>query len=115
MGEEGMKALIIGGVLVMGLCLAGCASPRPEPFARPSAAASLAAPVLPVAPSVDSCGISELAWLVGRPKTEIPVPVDPSSRRVYCATCVITEDKVPERQNIVFDPDTGLVLRLGCG
>jgi hypothetical protein len=64
---------------------------------------------------VDTCGISELAWLIGKPKTEIPVPVEPGRRRVYCATCMVTEDLVPDRQNIVFDPDTGLVVALSCG
>jgi hypothetical protein len=56
-----------------------------------------------------------LALLIGKPKTEIPVPVEPSRRRVYCATCMVTDDLVPERQNIVFDPDTGLVVALSCG
>lgn len=110
-----MKWALAAGVLITGLALSGCASPRPEPFARPSAAARLTSPVLPAIPAVDSCGISELAWLIGKPKTEIPVPVDPGRRRVYCATCMVTEDLVPDRQDIVFDPDTGVVVRLGCG
>ena len=110
-----MKTVFAAGVLITALALSGCASPRPEQFARPSTAARLAAPVLPAIPAVDTCGISELAWLIGKPKTEIPVPVDPGRRRVYCATCMITEDLVPDRQNIVFDPDTGVVVRLSCG
>ena len=115
MGEEGLKTVFAAGVLITVLALSGCAAPRPEPFARPSAAARIAAPVLPTTPSVDTCGISELAWLIGKPKTEIPVPVEPGRRRVYCATCMVTEDLVPDRQNIVFDPDTGAVVRLSCG
>lgn len=110
-----MKRGLAAGVLITALALSGCASPRPEPFARPSAAARSVAPVLPTIPAVDTCGISELAWLVGKPKTEIPVPVEPGRRRVYCATCAITQEFSPERQNIVFDPDSGLVVRLGCG
>ena len=110
-----MRWALAAGVLITALALSGCASPRPEPFARPSTAARLAAPVLPAIPAVDTCGISELAWLIGKPKTEIPVPVDPGRRRVYCATCMVTEDLVPDRQNIVFDPDTGVVVRLSCG
>ena len=110
-----MKWALAAGVLITGLALSGCASPRPEPFARPSTAARLVAPVLPAIPAVDTCAISELAWLIGKPKTEIPVPVDPGRRRVYCATCAITQDYSPERQNIVFDADTGLVVALSCG
>ncbi len=110
-----MKTVFAAGVLITVLALSGCASPRPEPFARPSTAARLAAPVLPAIPAVDTCGLAELAWLIGKPKTDIPVPVDPGRRRVYCATCAITQDFSPERQNIVFDPDAGLVVALSCG
>jgi len=115
MGEKGVKRVLAAGVLIAVLALSGCASPRPEPFARPSAAARIAAPARPSIPTVDSCGLAELALLIGKPKTEIPVPVEPSRRRVYCATCMVTDDLVPERQNIVFDPDTGLVVALSCG
>jgi hypothetical protein len=110
-----MRLALICVALLPSLALSGCYAPRPEPFAKPPAAASPASPVLPFIATKDTCGLAELAWLIGKPKTEIPVPVDPSRRRVYCATCMITQDYSHERQNIVFDPDSGLVVGLSCG
>lgn len=110
-----MRLALIGVALLASLAVSGCLAPRPEPFAKPPAAASLPRPVLPLVSTKDTCGLAELAWLIGKPKTDIPVPVEPSRRRVYCATCAITQDYSPERQNIVFDPDSGLVMGLSCG
>jgi hypothetical protein len=63
----------------------------------------------------DQCGALRLQHLVGRPRTEIPVPVDVSSRRVTCTECPLTEDYSAGRLNILFDRDTGLVERVYCG
>ena len=52
---------------------------------------------------------------MGKPKTEIPVPVDVSDRRVVCTTCPVTEDYNPYRLNIFFDEETGVVERVSCG
>lgn len=67
------------------------------------------------APDTDQCGASELAYLIGKPRSEIPVPVDPSRRRVYCTTCMVTQDYDPARLNIVIDSQTGLVKDVKCG
>ncbi len=66
-------------------------------------------------PDADQCGASELAYLIGKPRSEIPVPVDPSRRRVYCTTCMVTQDYDPTRLNIVIDSQTGLVKDVKCG
>ena len=63
----------------------------------------------------DQCGASALQYLVGRPRTEIPVPLQPSTRRVVCSTCVITQEYRADRQTIVFDSDTGLIKSVACG
>ena len=42
---------------------------------------------LPTPTSSERCDASALAYLVGHPRTEIPVPVDPSRRRVSCTGC----------------------------
>jgi len=63
----------------------------------------------------DQCGAAALQYLVGRPRTEIPVPLQPSTRRVVCSTCVITRDYRPDRQTIVFDSDSGLIKSVACG
>jgi len=61
------------------------------------------------------CDARELAYLVGKPKTDIPVPVNPSMRRVACTTCPVTMDFNPRRTNILFDADTGIVRQVKCG
>ncbi|MFI4977002.1 MAG: hypothetical protein ACHP84_20920, partial [Caulobacterales bacterium] len=63
----------------------------------------------------DSCGAAQLQSLVGKPRTEIPIPLEPSLRRVACTTCPITQDYSPSRQTILFDAETGLVTSVKCG
>ena len=46
----------------------------------------------------DMCKAEPLQWLVGKPKTEIPVPVEVVNRRVTCTTCPVTEDYSPYRR-----------------
>jgi hypothetical protein len=52
---------------------------------------------------------------VGRPRTEIPVPVLPALQRVACTTCPVTMDFNPRRLNFFFDAETGLVKEVKCG
>ena len=68
-------------------------------------------------PSIDAdmCKAGELQWLVGKPRTEIPVPVDVVNRRVACTTCPVTEDYSPYRLNIFYNQQTGVVERVSCG
>ncbi len=67
-------------------------------------------------PAVQStCEAPSLVYLIGKPRTQIPVPVDPSRRRVSCTTCPVTEDFRPERTDILFDQNTGLVTAVKCG
>jgi hypothetical protein len=53
--------------------------------------------------------------LVGRPRSMIPVPVDPSRQRVACTTCPAAEDADPGRLNFLFDADTGVIRQVRCG
>jgi len=72
-------------------------------------------PATPAVTSADPCGAVELQWLVGKPKTDIPVPVQVVNRRVACTTCPVTEDYSPTRLNIFFNADTDLVEQVRCG
>jgi hypothetical protein len=69
----------------------------------------------PASPTLDQCRAGELQWLVGKPKTEIPVPVDVVSRRVTCTTCPVTLDYSPTRLNIFFNEQTDIVEQVRCG
>ncbi len=91
--------------------------------AVPPPAAGAVAPVstnaLPPAPAPlaalsDSCGAGALRYLVGKPKTQIPVPVDLSKRQVICTTCTLPANEDPSRATILFDPTSGLVTDVMC-
>ncbi len=108
-----MRALLLG-LAALGL-LSGC---RDDP---PAASASDGPParLMPNTPSAstvkEQCDAHDLAYLVGKPHTQIPVPVDPSKRRVACSTCALADDYRPDRTDILFDSETGLVLSVTCG
>lgn len=63
----------------------------------------------------DLCKAREMQWLVGKPRTEIPVPVDVVNRRVACTTCPVTEDYSAYRLNIFFNSETDLIEQVRCG
>ena len=116
-------------VLALAASLAACAPRYPTRPATGPPAATAEAPVLapapappphspiprPEAPERDQCGAAELQRLVGRPRTEIPVPLNPSRQRVACTTCPVTDDYSPTRLNFFFDADTGRIKQIRCG
>ncbi len=63
----------------------------------------------------DQCGASALQALVGKPRTEIPVPLDPGKRRVVCSSCIVTQEYRSNRQTIVFSSETGIIESVKCG
>ena len=92
--------------------LAGCASPAPPPPPRKPVQAP---PPAPPPPPADLCRARDHQHLVGRPRTEIPVPVNPSEQRVACTTCPMTMDHNPRRLNFLFDAATGIGREVKCG
>lgn len=101
-------AMGLGAALLLGC--GGSSAPRPVIV---DLAPSPGAP--PIILPADQCGAYRLQHLVGQPRTEIPVPVDVTSRRVTCTECPLTENYSAGRLNILFDRDTGLVERVYCG
>ena len=123
MGKAGLRRLAGLGVL---LALAACA-PNSSAVRPPAAPTALVAP--PPAPlaiedsptptwqpraAPDQCGAGPLQSLVGRPKEEIPIPLEPGRRRVVCTSCPMTQDYSAERQTIQFDAATGRVTSVAC-
>ena len=104
-------------VSVIGLlALFACATPEPEPAPAPPPPPKVEAPApMPAQEPKDSCGARSLQYLVGKPKSEIPVPVDPTKRRVTCTTCPVTQDYRMDRLNIFFDTETGIIKDVKCG
>jgi len=113
-------SLVLGSVLV-----ASCSSaPEPAPPPPPSTPTAPPAIALPSKPSVsssspeaakDQCGLKDAQGFVGKPRTSLPAPVDPSRWRVACTTCPVTMDYRPDRLNILFNADTGVVQEVKCG
>ena len=102
-----------GGRTALPPATQGAATPSPTP--TPQAYAPPSPPPPARSRPADACGASALAYLVGRPRTEIPVPTDPSRRRVTCTTCPVTQDVRPDRQTITYDAATGRVVGVTCG
>jgi hypothetical protein len=103
--------LVLGAALTL---LWGCAEPsKPSPGAPPTEAAHRHGSAPEIAR--DECGAREHQDLVGQPRSEIPVPVNPSAQRVACTTCPMTMDFNPRRLNFLYDADTGRIKEVRCG
>ena len=126
MGEARVRRIL---ALAAALALAACADklpvdaadhhtalpPKPAPAAEATPTTPVpAAAAVPAGPP-DTCGAADLAYLVGKPRTEIPIPVDLTKRRVVCSTCPVTQDFRADRQTITYDSATNLVSKVACG
>ncbi len=118
-----MKRVIfgLGAAVVLGLVAASCSSaPEPAPPPPPSTPTAPPAIALPAKPPAseadkDQCGLKDAQQYVGKPRTSLPAPVDPSRWRVACTTCPVTMDYRADRLNILFNADTGVVQEVKCG
>ncbi|WP_310539789.1 peptidase inhibitor I78 [Phenylobacterium sp.] len=104
-----MKIKILAGAAALVL-MSACASEAPAP---PPPQAYRPPP--PPPPPADQCGAAEAQKYVGRPRSEIPIPVLPSLQRVACTTCPVTQDFSPRRLNFYYDAQTGIVQQVKCG
>ncbi|MDP2116420.1 MAG: hypothetical protein Q8J71_03385 [Brevundimonas sp.] len=98
--------------------MSACSTPASDasaPRAIEEAQINLPIGTRPTNPTADLCRAGELQWLVGKPKTDIPVPVDVVNRRVTCTSCPVTQDYSPYRLNILFNEQTSLVEQVRCG
>ncbi len=109
MGKAGIRGLAAVALMA---ALNACSTP-PTPVPPP--VATTAKPPPTVAAALDTCGAAELQHLVGRPRTEVPVPIRPEHHRVTCATCPVATDADETRLNFIFDAATGLISAVRCG
>jgi len=112
-----IRIAVTGLALVL---LAGCAPSEPPPRSAPAPRPAPAPPPPPPvavapAPPRDQCGAGEMQYLIGKPRSEIPIPAEPNRRRVSCTTCPVTMDYSPVRLNILFDAQTGIIKEVKCG
>jgi hypothetical protein len=111
------RALGKGGLIGL-LALAACSTPASDasaPRAVEQAQINVPTGSRAASPTTDFCRAGELQWLVGKPRTEIPVPVDIVNRRVACTSCPVTDDYSPYRLNIFFNARTDIVEQVRCG
>ncbi len=123
------RSLVMIGLAALAACAPSSrqeAARRPQPVAIQPAPARYDTPTpyvtprqssqpRPPATAADACGAAAHTYLVGKNRSEIPVPVDPSNRRVHCSTCPVTQDFNPRRLNIIYDADSGRVTQVKCG
>jgi len=112
-----MKRSILAGLSVSMLLGAVSCSSTPPPAPLPPPETPVAPPPVAIAPPQpkDQCGMDEARVYVGRIRTDLPAPVDPTRWRVACTNCPVTMDFRPDRLNILFDADTGIVKEVKCG
>ena len=112
-----MKRLMLRGAgLALAIVTASCSS-APPPAPLPPPETPVAPPPVAIAPPQpkDQCGMADAKAYVGQKRTALPAPVDPTRWRVACTTCPVTMDFRPDRLNILFDADTGVVKEVKCG
>ncbi|MDO8900883.1 MAG: peptidase inhibitor I78 [Phenylobacterium sp.] len=95
------------------LMLGACASEGPGPAPPPNYPAPQPQPQ--PAPPADQCGAAAAQRLVGRHRSEIPVPLNPGLQRVACTTCPVTMDFHPRRLNFFYEAATGVIKEVRCG
>jgi hypothetical protein len=110
-----MNKLLIATAALGLLGLAGCADYLAVDHEGHTTAAPPKPSETPAQVKGDQCHAAQFAYLVGKPKSEVPVAADLSKRRVYCATCAVTMDYSPARLNILFDKDTDVIVAVKCG
>lgn len=92
--------------------LSAC-STQPAPAPTPITTTAKLPPTVTAA--LDTCGAADLQHLVGRPRTEVPVPIRPEHHRVSCTTCPVATDVDKTRLNFLYDAATGLISAVRCG
>lgn len=62
----------------------------------------------------DTCNAAANQSLIGRHIGAVTFPAD-ANIRVACTTCMVTQDYRPDRMNIRFDEETGVIEEVSCG
>ena len=109
------RVLLAAAILCLGACESSPRLPITLPYRPAGPEIAPPPPVATPAPVADTCGARSHQSLIGRPRTEIPIPVRPERQRVVCTTCPMTMDYSAFRQTITYDANTGLVREVKCG
>lgn len=63
----------------------------------------------------DQCRASEYQNLIGQSRAALPPEPAGATWRVTCTRCPVTMDYRPDRLNILYDQQTGVVEEVKCG
>lgn len=75
---------------------------------------SCAATPQPVDPALARCKADQSAELIGTHVGAVTFPQD-ANVRIVCTTCAMTRDYRPDRLNVLFNEQTGVIEELRCG
>lgn len=64
--------------------------------------------------ATDTCGAAQNQSLIGRNVAAVSFAAD-ANVRVACTTCAVTMDYQPDRMNVFFEQETGVIQRVTCG
>lgn len=125
-----MKALLFAAMGAALLAASGCAGgdeaprpPRPVPPAaqpaveapaRSEAFAAASSPEAAPDAAQDLCRAQELQSHVGQPLASLPPTPEGVSRRTICRDCAMTEDLRQDRQTVIYDAESTLILSVSC-
>ena len=100
-----MKTAIATSLIAFGAAsLGACAMPPHE-----------GGPGVPPPAAEDQCRASQYQNLIGQNRSQIPERPAGATWRVTCATCPVTMDWRPDRLNILYDQETGVIREVKCG
>lgn len=72
-------------------------------------------PMTPPVADAGQCKLDQYQTWVGRNRSELPTPPAGETWRVTCTTCPVTMDFNPNRLNILFEQQTGVIRQVKCG
>lgn len=89
---------------------------RPLILAAGGLALASCAPVAvtPAEPTPERCDAAANRSLIGTHVGAVSFPAD-ANVRIVCTTCPTTKDYRPDRLNIRFDQETGIIRSVDCG
>ena len=100
-----MKTAIVASLTLAGAAALGACTALPPHEGGPG--------VPP--PMENQCRASEYQNLIGQNRSQIPPAPAGATWRVTCTSCPVTMDYRPDRLNILYDQQSGVVREVKCG
>jgi hypothetical protein len=69
----------------------------------------------PTGEGPSQCRADQYRTYIGRNRSELPAQPAGATWRVTCTTCPVTMDYNPNRLNILFEENSGVIREVKCG